>query len=119
MRKYANTTQEIQVEGEKNFGKSQTVPDMAPSMRECLVRHANGIQTNVSQNLAYSGDMPDTRNIEPHDLAFQIQEQMQRVEELKGKAEAIALEQRQAAYEQKRKKDQAYKDNLLKELKNQ
>lgn len=117
MRNYRNTTQEITVKGERNFGKSETVPDMAPSMREMLIRHANGITANVSQNLAFSGDLPDTRNVEPHDLAVMIKEQQQQVDQLKAQAESIAIQQRQAAYEQKRKQDQAYKDQLIKELK--
>lgn len=115
MRKYRSSHDTCECKGEKVIGISKTVPDQAPTMRELLVRHANGITDNVSQNLSFSGELPDLRGYEPHDINRLLYEQQQRVEELKIQSNELAVKQREAQYQAKRE----YDKKLLQELKNQ
>jgi len=113
MRKYRTSRDVISTKGEDNFPDSVTVPDLAPSMRELLVRHAQGITDNVSMNLSFSGDLPDLRGTEPHDLANMLLEQQRAVKALAEYQDNLAIQMRQAEYAEKRKNDL----ELLAELK--
>lgn len=84
-------------------------------MRELLTRHALGIQDNVSYNGNFTGDLPDLRGIEPHDLKHLIHENQQKVKDLEDLRNAQSVELRQKTYEAKKKRDL----ELLKELQKQ
>lgn len=115
MRQYRNSSQSIPNPGEKNNGKQLTQPHMAPPMRELLTRHALGIQDNVSYNGNFTGDLPDLRGIEPHDLKHLIHENQQKVKNLEELQNQQAVKLSQAKYEAKKKRDL----ELLKELQKQ
>ena len=115
MRKYRSSKEVISQVGESVFGKSETVPDLAPSMRELLIRHANGITDNVSMSVSYTGDLPDLRGFEPHDLNEMAYQALQDVKRLQAQQEENAIALRKAQYEAKRQHDL----ELLKLLKEQ
>lgn len=103
------------IDAESGFPDSETVPDGAKSMRELLMRHANGINDNVMLDGYYSGDVPDYRGYEPHELAILAQEAHQKHRELQEIQEGIALKIRDKELADKRERDL----QLLRELKEQ
>lgn len=116
MRTYRNSSQNIPINGEKNNGKIITQPNLAPSMRELLQRHALGITDNVIYNANYSGDLPDLRGYEPHDLSTMIYETQEKVKQLEEIKNQQVVEQRKIQYEQKKKRDRETYLRLQKEL---
>lgn len=119
MRKFKNSTMQLLPTPEVLDKKSLTVPNLAPSMREMLQRHAMGIVDNVSYQGTYSGDLPDIRNIEPHELSQRIYENQQRLQALEVQKNEYAIQLSNAEYERKRKRDyenykafQAEQENL-------
>lgn len=101
------------IDAESDFPDSETVPDGAKSMRELLMRHANGINDNVMLSYDYSGDIPDYRGLEPHELAELAQEAFGKHRDLQAIQEKIALDIRNQELAAKRERD----IQLLKELK--
>lgn len=100
-------------DGYKTTQKSQAIPDRAPSLREMLVRHMNGIVDNVSMNVSYSGDLPDLRGYEPHELNQFVLDARANLMELEELVHSEALAERER---QKQAKKQ-YDLELLKQLK--
>jgi len=49
-------------------GVSMTEPDKIPGMRQLFERHAMGIKDNVHYEGKFSGDAPDLRNKDPHEI---------------------------------------------------
>lgn len=81
-RVYNRTNRPFFKKGEDSFGISQTIPDMAPPMREMLKRHALGLKDNVELPGSYSGDLPDYRGMEPHELDNMMLEARNQVKDL-------------------------------------
>lgn len=50
----------------REFGESQTVPDMSMSVQEIMIRFASGRPLSFSRNLVYTGDdyTPDLRSMD-------------------------------------------------------
>lgn len=115
MRKFKSSKDVLATSGESNFPESKTVPDLAPTMRELLVRHAQGITDNVSMNVSYSGDLPDLRGVEPHELNSMIFEAQENYRQLQLYQEELAIKTREEQYAQKR----LYDLELLSQLKDQ
>lgn len=116
MRTYVNSAQrKTPNRGEVNTGKSMTMPNQAPSMRELLQRHALGIKDNVSFQGQFSGDMPDLRGYEPHELKTMLHKQNEKVKELAEIANAAAIADRQEKYEAKKERDLELLRQLQKE----
>lgn len=105
MRRYRSSSQVKSCAGEMIIGKSLTVPDLAPSMRELLKRHQMGLVDNVSQTLSYSGDLPDMRGYEPHQVTAMIDEMRAKVKSLEDLKNEQVVQLRQAQYDNKRKRD--------------
>lgn len=102
-------------DGFKTTQKSQAIPDRAPSLREMLVRHMNGIIDNVSMNVSYSGDLPDLRGYEPHELDAMILDARQNLTAL----EELVHQEALASREEAKRKKKEYDLELLRELKMQ
>ena len=71
MRKFKNAAKlTISADMEVNTQVSCTVPDQSLSIREILMRYANGTVSDISLNneLVYSEDMPDLRGIDISEL---------------------------------------------------
>lgn len=51
-------------EKEQNFKKSETVPDQSLSVREIMVRFANGTLGDITRELEFTEDLPDLRNLD-------------------------------------------------------
>lgn len=100
------------VDAESGFPDSETLPDGTHSLRDLLVRHARGIEDSVMLPGSYSGDLPDLRGIEPHDLAVMIDETNKRSAELQALQEMNVIKIREEQARVKREKDL----QLLKEL---
>lgn len=116
MREYRNTSQNIPRKGEINNGKLHTIPNLAPSMRDLLTRHALGITDNVSYQGNFTGDLPDLRGVEPHDLKDLIYTNRQRLKELEEIKNAQATQLQQLQYEEKKKRDRERHIRIQKEL---
>lgn len=114
-RKYRSSLQVLKTSGELFFSPSQTIPDQAPKMRELLQRHINGITDNVSQQVSYTGDLPDLRGLEPHELNAMIDQQRSSVQQLQELKDRQVIELRELQDANKRKRDL----ELLKKLKEQ
>lgn len=112
-RKVYNSFSKPIAEGYKTTQKSQSVPDRAPSLRELLVRHMNGITDNVSMNVSYSGDLPDLRGYEPHELNQMVLDARANLMELEELVHSEALAERERQKEAKKQ----YDLELLKQLK--
>lgn len=117
--KYQKQNSVFKPVGEKEFGISHTMPNMAPPMRQLLERHALGLKDGVMHSDAntYSGDLPDYRGLEPFELQQRIQEQNQIVKELQQESERQALELQQKREEAKQKYDRERWDEYQKTLK--
>lgn len=115
MRNFRASNQKITMRAETRIGKSQTVPDLAPSMREMLQRHAMGITDNISQNVFYSGDLPDIRGYEPHEMTAMLDTARSNVKALEEERNRQVVEERNNAYAKKRQRDL----ELLKDLQKQ
>lgn len=111
-RKYRSSHTCFNTTGETNSMPSETIPDQQPSMRELLHRHINGITDNVSMQTSFSGDLPDLRGVEPHELRTLIDNQREAVRELEEKQQAYAVQIRNEKYKAKKERDNA----LLKEI---
>ena len=71
MRKFKNAAKlTSSADMEVNTQVSCTVPDQSLSIREILIRYANGTISDISLNneLVYSEDMPDLRGIDISEL---------------------------------------------------
>lgn len=101
-RTYLKSSQTIPHDREVNTGIKMTHPNMAPSMRDLLARHAMGISDNVNYQGNYTGDLPDLRGLEPHDLNSMLYENQQKVKELEELKNIQALELRKQKYEDKK-----------------
>lgn len=105
MRRFRSSSQVKSCAGEVIKGKSLTVPDLAPSMRELLKRHQMGLVDNVSQTVSYSGDMPDLRGYEPHQVTTMIDEMRSKIRSLEELKNEQIVNLRQVQYDNKRKRD--------------
>lgn len=115
-RKYRRSNQSIPLSGEFNNGKMLTLPNQAPSMRDLLSRHALGITDSVQYNGNFTGDLPDLRGIEPHDLSTMIYENQTKLKELEEIKNTQASKLRQAKYEAKKESDKETYLRLQKEF---
>lgn len=91
-RKYRTSLVAGNYKGEFNALPSVTQPNMVVSMREMLARHASGITDNVMQSVQYSGDLPDLRGLEPHEIKTMYHETLQRKKALEELNEAQTIE---------------------------
>lgn len=94
---------------EKIRTKSETVPDMALSVREILLKYANGTLGDLSDEYEYSGDDDDLRGLDPAELHAMATEASNTLKE---------QDERQS---RKRKSDERkkLKDELILELQNE
>lgn len=79
-------------EGEKNYKPSETVPDMAMSLREMLANHVHGLpidQTGMNAVYDPDGELPDVKSldlVEIHEMSTALQKRVVEIfEDLKEK----------------------------------
>lgn len=102
MRKFKNAAKlTSSADMEVNTQVSCTVPDQSLSIREILIRYANGTISDISLNneLVYSEDMPDLRGIDISELQQLKKEAQADVKEIEAE-----LNRRNAAQKDEREK---------------
>ena len=102
MRKFKNAANLTSSEDmEVNTQVSCTVPDQSLSIREILIRYANGTISDISLNneLVYSEDMPDLRGIDISELQQLKKEAQADVKDIQAE-----LNRRKAAQKEERDK---------------
>lgn len=104
-KQYRRTNQAFSKKGESNFSISQTVPNLAPTARELLKRHAQGLTDNAQFEGQYSGDLPDYRGMEPFELDRLMYETQQTVKDLEQQRNYNAIALRDAQLKQKAEND--------------
>ena len=83
-RKYLNSSEAgNSARLERNTEVSQTVPDMALSIREIMSRYASGTLDDLQNELFYSEDLPDLRGLDISQLMEMKSEAQQDVMRLK------------------------------------
>lgn len=87
------------------LGTDMTKPNMTKSLRELLVRHTNGITDNVDRQLSYSGDLPDLRNLDLHEIDRNIEIARQNAREAEKRSEEIAIQYNQEMYKRRLERD--------------
>lgn len=81
--------------GESNKKKSETVPNQAMGVREIMTRFANGTLPDISREIFYSEDLPDTRGLEPWQVQDMIDDNKEQIKHLQSdlkKAERLERE---------------------------
>lgn len=82
-RKYLNSSEAgNSARLERNTEVSQTVPDMALSIREIMSRYASGTLDDLQNELFYSEDLPDLRGLDISQLMEMKSEAQQDVNRL-------------------------------------
>lgn len=116
---YRKSTKVFASDGVIIKGKSETIPDLAPSMRELLVRHASGITDNVNHNLSYSGDLPDLRGVEPHELSAMIYQNQNRLAEMQELMNQQVIVEREQRSKEARERAKKLFESFIKEEENE
>lgn len=111
--RYRSVAQQVPTEYEIINGSSKTVPDQVPTMRELLRRHSQGITDNISQNISFSGDLPDLRNYEPHELNAMMEKNRKEIKAIDQIKNDLAIKKKEAIQEARKE----YDKKLLEKLK--
>ena len=84
MRKFRKNNTEHKPIGLDGFGKSQTRPDQAMSVRTILNRYASGLPTPLEMQPVFTGDLEDFKGMDladRHNNLIQLDEQEKQIKD--------------------------------------